>query len=226
MKSILIVEDESIVALEISKFIQEIGYKVCGTASSAKKAYEFVAKEQVDVILMDVYIKGNEDGIMCAQNIDENRSTPIIYISAFSDDATLDRAILTNPVAYLTKPFNRQELKVAIKIALNRFRREGGDESIPRGDVVFDDEFSFDTANADLIMLGEVIHLTKQEKNLLAYLVASKNRIVDAYSIENEIWPDKQSNDNTRRALIARVRAKLNYKFLETVHSMGYRLNI
>lgn len=70
------------------------------------------------------------------------------------------------------------------------------------------------------------MHLTKQEKNLLAYLVTSKNSIVDAYSIENEIWPNKQSNENTRRALIARVRAKLNYKFLETVHSIGYRLNI
>lgn len=123
MRSILIVEDESIVALEISKFIQELGYSVCGTASSAEKAYAIVEKEQVDLILMDVRIKGDEDGITCAQKIHESRAIPIIYISAFSDDATLDRAILTNPVAYLTKPFNRQELKVAIKIALKRFRK-------------------------------------------------------------------------------------------------------
>jgi len=226
MKSILIVEDESIVALEIASFIKELGFEVVGIASSADKAYKFVAEKSVDLILMDVYIKGDEDGILCAQTVRKTKQIPIIYISAFSDDETLDRAILTNPISYLTKPFNRQELKVAIKIALNRSRRKDDKLMLRKGDVVFDEEFSFDTLNSDLIMLGEVVHLTKQEKQLLSYLVGSKNNIVNVYEFENELWPDKESNENRRRALVARLRAKLNYKFLETIHSVGYRLNI
>jgi DNA-binding response OmpR family regulator len=76
-----------------------------------------------------------------------------------------------------------------------------------------------------LILNGAVIHLTKQEKKLLLLLLEFKNSVVSIYKIENELWPNKETNENTRRALISRLRAKLNYKFIETVHSEGYRLN-
>jgi DNA-binding response OmpR family regulator len=65
------------------------------------------------------------DGVSLAQEIRKSKNIPLIYISAFSDEETLDRAILTHPIAYLSKPFNRNELKMAIKIALNRKRRKG-----------------------------------------------------------------------------------------------------
>jgi DNA-binding response OmpR family regulator len=221
MKNVLIVEDESIVALEISSYIKDIGFNVCGIASSAIEAYKIVKNNKVDLILMDVLLKGDEDGIECAKNIKKTKDIPIIYISAFSDDETLNRAIETNPSSYLIKPFNRKELKVAMNIATKHHSSE-----LRVGDVIFDDEFSFDKNTQELIMRGEVVHLTKQETQLLSLLVDSKNNVITFYDIDNEIWPDKQSNENTRRALISRLRLKLKYKFLETVHSIGYKLSI
>ncbi len=226
MKNILIVEDESIVAMEIANYIRELELNVVATVSSALKAFEVLEKNDVDLILMDVYIKGDTDGVSCANEIRKTNNIPIIYISAFSDDDTLERAILTNPISYLVKPFNRKELKVAVKIALNRSRRKEDKQEVFQGDVILDEEFSYDTHNKELILEGEIIHLTKQEKKLLDLLIKSKNNIVSIYEMENYIWPDKPSNESTRRALISRLRSKLKYKFLETIHAIGYKLHI
>ena len=221
MNKVLIVEDESIVALEIANYIRGLGYEVLDFVVNAKDAMGIVKMEDIDLILMDVYIKGDVDGIACAKSIKELKNIPIIYISAFSDDETLERAIATEPSSYLVKPFNRKELKVAMRIATKKY-----DKKIRVGDVIFDKEFSFNQETQELIYLGESIHLTKQEQMLLLLLVSNKNNILSIYTLENTIWPFKDNNENTRRSLIRRLRAKLNYKFLETLHSIGYRLNI
>lgn len=218
---VLIVEDESIVAMEIGAYVQELGFELIGIASSADKAIQKIETQDVGLILMDVHIKGNRDGISCAAEIQSMKKIPLIYISAFGDDETLERAIETEPVAYLTKPFNRKELKVAMRLATKKYL-----SSRKVGDLIFDDEFSFDLKNGELILLGEYIHLTKQEKLFLLLLIESKNSIVSFYEIENCLWPDKGCNENTRRALVSRLRSKLKYKFLETIHSIGYKLQI
>ncbi|SFV56187.1 sensory transduction regulatory protein [hydrothermal vent metagenome] len=219
--NVLIVEDESIVAMEIANYVKDLGYDVCCIAADAKRAYEAVKTQKIDLILMDVYIKGDIDGIECAKEIKSKRDIPLIYISAFSDDITLQRAIETDPNAYLIKPFNTKELQVAMSLAVKNLY-----PNKRIGDVVFDHEFSYDSKNEELLLNGEVVHLTKQERTLLKLLVLEKNNIVSIYEIENYIWPDKQSNENTRRALILRLRAKLKYKFLKTIHSIGYTLQI
>lgn len=221
LKNILIVEDESIVALELSGYVETLGFRVAGIASSADQAYKILKMYEIDLILMDIYIKGKVDGISCAKEIKKSKVIPLIYISAFSDDETLQRAIETDPSSYLIKPLNRMELKVAMRIAI-----KNSSDSFVTGNIIFDSEFSFDTVNSELILHGESIHITKQEKVLLSLLLASKNSIVSIYEMENHLWPDKQSNENTRRALVSRLRSKLKYKFLETIHSIGYRINI
>lgn len=225
MKDILIVEDESLVAMEIAGYVNKLGYKACETVSSAKAALDVIKKQNVDLVLMDVYIKGDVDGISCAREIKKIKNIPVIYISAFSDDHTLERAIETNPSTYLVKPFSRDDLKIAIKIALKHSEIEDQTTHMLVGDIVFDEEFSYDTHSDELLFLGESIRLTKQERKLLKLLIDAKNSVVSVYEFENEIWPQKESNENTRRALIARLRAKLNYKFIETIHSVGYKIN-
>ncbi len=220
MINVLIVEDESIVALEIAGYVKELGYGVTAIVSSANKAFDVVETKPIDLILMDVNIKGDIDGVTCAKEIKSNQDIPIIYITAFSDDDTLSRAIETEPSSYLIKPFNRKELQVAMRIATKK-----PSSSLRIGDVVFDNEFSFDSRDQELIMCGEIVHLTKKEKLLLDLLIRNKNNVVDFYDMENYLWEDKECNENTRRALVSRLRSKLKYKFLETIHSIGYRIS-
>ena len=219
---VMIVEDESIVAMELSSYVTELGYEVVGRASNGEDAFAMVTLTDPDVILMDVQIKGEEDGVSLAERIQQQKKTSIIYITAFNDDESLERAIDTNPAAYLTKPFNRKELVASLKIASRRFRRRSDREI--SGALKIDHEFSFDSDNQQLLCCGEFVHLTRKELKLLVLLLGARQQVVDTYTIENSLWPEKVPNENTRRSLLARLRGKLKHQFIETVQGQGYRM--
>jgi len=223
---VLIVEDERIVSMEIESFLESIDYEVVGVASNSKDAYALAIEKKPHIILMDIKIKGNVDGIDTAVKILNEIDTTIIYLTAYCDEDTVQRAIITNPSAYLTKPFNKKELFASLKIASFLYSKKSYANSSKKGDIVFDDEFSFDTKNEQLIYCNEFLHLTRREQELLNLLMKSKNSIVSINEMENEIWPDKMPNEGTRRALVSRLRSKMKYKFIETIPSLGYRINI
>ncbi|MGB9977663.1 response regulator [Methanobacterium sp.] len=118
MVNILIVEDESIVALDIQDKVERLGYDVLAVVSSGENAIEEVKKSQPDLILMDIVLKGKIDGIETAGQIREHFDIPIIYLTAHSDNQTLARAKITGPFGYLVKPFVDSELRSAIEDVL------------------------------------------------------------------------------------------------------------
>ncbi|WP_424354540.1 response regulator [Methanobacterium sp. MBAC-LM] len=120
MVNILIVEDESIVALDIQDKVERLGYGVLAVVSSGEKAIEEVKKSQPDLVLMDIVLKGEIDGIETAERIREHFNIPIIYLTAHSDNQTLNRAKITGPFGYLVKPFVDSELRSAIEEVLNK----------------------------------------------------------------------------------------------------------
>ncbi len=219
---VMIVEDESIVAMELSSYVVELGYVVIGRVTNAVDGFRMMKREEPDIVLMDVRLKGDEDGITLAERIQAYRKTAIVYLTAFADDESLERAIATDPAAYLTKPFNRKELSASLKIASNRYKNIS--KKILSKAVQIDDEFSFDLRKQELFCCGESVHLTRKELELLVILLEAKQQIVDKYTIENYIWPDKDANENTRRGLVSRLRAKLKYKFIETIPGQGYKM--
>lgn len=219
---VMIVEDESIVAMELSSHVKELGYEVIGRASNGADAFAMAQEKTPDVVLMDVHLKGEEDGISLAARLQRSSRVSIIYITAFNDEESLERAIATDPAAYLTKPFNRKELSASLKIASRRFQHRSA--HLAKGEVKIDEEFSFDAANQQLLCCGEFVHLTRKELDLLVLLLDAKQQVVDTYTIENRLWPDKAANENTRRSLLARLRGKLKHQFIETVPGQGYRL--
>ena len=222
-KNILIVEDESIVAMEIDSYLSRHNYNVVGICSNGDDAYEMAINLDIDLILMDIFLL-NSNGIETAIKIKEKKSDmPIVFLTAYMDDETIDKAVAINPVAYLIKPFNRQELLASIKIGL---RDKNSPFSTVIGDIYLDDEFSFDSYASQLICCGEVVHLTKQERHLLILFIENKKQLLSNDMIEYEIWPDKPSNDSRRRSLLSRLRAKLKHKFIETISAEGYILKI
>jgi DNA-binding response OmpR family regulator len=219
-KQVLIVEDESIVAMEINAFITQLGYEVIGIVNTIEKACNVIKTHCPFVVLMDITL-GRDDGIEGAQQLQQQCQSAIIYLTAYSDEATIERAAQTHPSGYLIKPFNRKELAAALRIAYIRYQSQ---PIISRGDVILDTDYTYESQSGELYCLGECVHLTRREQELLALLMRHSHATVDLYTIENTIWPEKAPNENTRRALVSRLRAKLGQRFIETVSGVGYRI--
>ena len=121
---ILIVEDESIVALDIQNRLRRLGYLVPTFVATGEDAIAQIAATSPDLVLMDIKLKGGMDGIEAAQHIKEKYGIPVIYLTAFADEITLQRAKLTEPFGFLLKPFEERELLAAIRMALYRSQAE------------------------------------------------------------------------------------------------------
>ncbi len=122
--TVLVVEDEIITAIDIKGSLENLGYNVPPIASTGQEALAEVAKSQPDIILMDIVIKGEIDGIETANRIRDRQRIPIIFLTAYSDDATLARAGISEPFGYLLKPFDDRELHSTIQMALKRYQAE------------------------------------------------------------------------------------------------------
>src|SRR6185295_3290798 len=115
---ILIVEDEAIVALDLQRQLESLGYEVVGVASSADSACRMAADRAPDLILMDIHLGGDEDGITAASRINEGHAAPFIFLTAFVDAPTLERAKKAGSYGYVVKPFGKTELHTTIQMAL------------------------------------------------------------------------------------------------------------
>ena len=119
-RRILVVEDEGIVALDIQTKLERMGYEVPATVASAGEAIDKAAELEPDLVLMDIQLEGDTDGIAAAERIHKDLQIPIVYLTAYADDVTLARAKVAQPFAYLLKPFEERDLYVTIEIALNK----------------------------------------------------------------------------------------------------------
>ncbi|MDO9477844.1 MAG: diguanylate cyclase, partial [Pseudohongiella sp.] len=117
---ILIVEDETIVAMDIKRRLEKLGYQVTGLAAKAKQALELVENDQPDIILMDIHLNDTLDGIDIANQINLKYRIPVIFVTAYSEDSTMSRASQARPYGYLLKPFSERDLCAVIRISLER----------------------------------------------------------------------------------------------------------
>ena len=115
---ILVVEDEQITAMAITETLKDLGFKVVGHANCSDAAVSLAEKKDPDLILMDIKLDGKIDGIKTAEIIKKNYNIPVIFLTAYSDQSTLNRAKITEPFSYLLKPLNERELLASIQIAI------------------------------------------------------------------------------------------------------------
>lgn len=123
-KKVLIVEDEGITSLELENKIRKWGYDPVGVAVSGEEAMVMARDSKPDLMLMDIRLQGEEDGVEAAEKILKEVKTSLIYITAHSSDLIMDRAHKTSPHAYFIKPFNDNELKFAVEMALYKHEME------------------------------------------------------------------------------------------------------
>ncbi len=127
---IMIVEDEGIVARDLSNHLTEMGYTVPAIAATGEDALKKAAETRPDLVLMDIRIKGAMDGIEVAEQLRDLFGIPPIYITAYTDEDTLRRAKITQPYGYIVKPFDEREVHSIIQMALHRHQVERAKQGI------------------------------------------------------------------------------------------------
>ncbi|NYT06437.1 MAG: response regulator [Methanomicrobiales archaeon] len=119
---ILIIEDEMVFAMELKETLQRLGYAVVGVARRGTEGIRIARETWPDLILMDIHLQGTMDGIETAETINTFYDIPVIFLTAYSDDATVNRAIKTQQYGFLTKPFNERALYSNIEMAIAKHR--------------------------------------------------------------------------------------------------------
>ncbi len=122
--NILIVEDERILAEDLKEILLELGYSVIGSVSSGEAALDLTAREKADIVLMDIKIDGEMDGIDTANALKDRYGIPVIYLTAFSDDTIVGRAKETVSFGYIIKPYRASDIKSVIEMALFKINVE------------------------------------------------------------------------------------------------------
>ena len=169
MNSILIVEDEMIIAANISLQLSHLGYEVSGIIPRAEEVLAQISKQIPDLILMDINLKGDLDGIDLVRLIQKEYKIPIIYLTANSNEAHFNRAKETNPYAFVSKPFKKLDLQRAIELTLVRIQEERNNEK------------SLDLASEEPFILSDCIFVRSHDKMVkvcisnILYIEAERN---------------------------------------------------
>ena len=122
---IMIVEDEWIAAEDTRNRLQDLGYSVSSLASTGKEAIQRAEEDKPDLVVTDIVLEGEMDGIEVAKQIYARFGIPFIYLTAYADDKILERIKITEPFGYIVKPFTDEDLKIAIELALYKHKAEG-----------------------------------------------------------------------------------------------------
>jgi signal transduction histidine kinase/DNA-binding NarL/FixJ family response regulator len=162
-RTVLIVEDESIVALDLKQRLQTLGYEVVAVVASGEEAIEQVASTQPDLVLMDIKLKGQMDGVEAAEVIRTRFDLPVIFLTAYADKETLDRAKQTRPYGYLVKPFEDRDLRTTVEIALYKHWAEVAERNQRSFAAALSDTVAALTSTLDLDEVLEQILINVQQ---------------------------------------------------------------
>mgnify|MGYP001628297801 FL=1 len=121
---ILITEDDTVSALLLKKALEKNHHQIIGMADSGEIALEILEKNHADIVMMDINLSGKLDGIKTTEIINEKYNIPVVYLTASSDSETLQKVAVTNPSAYVIKPFNIRELNMVIELAIFKDKKE------------------------------------------------------------------------------------------------------
>ena len=221
-KRILIVEDNGMAAIEIKEILKTMGNTDIHMASNYARAIELYKSKKPNMLLLDIDLQEEKDGIDIAKHIRKTDDIPIIYLTSDTDEETIGRASLTKPSNYLNKPFSQENLKTAITLAWSMYHNHtlSQCELSPLSSY-----HSFDHSTENLYECDTPIHLSPNEKNLIKIFCQSKKQLLDTASLSNLIWMgETPDSDNALRTLIYRLHHKLKYKLLEYISPLGYRV--
>ncbi len=222
--NILIVEDESIVALDLATGLERDGYHVAGIADNAEEAKELFNSNNIDILLMDINIIGDKDGIDTATELLQIRTVPVIFLTAFTDPVTVSRVKHIQAAAFLTKPYSVTNVRIAIELAINNFatarNRESTGKVIPieknAGKPVPDtaDKETILQMNDYIFVKNNYVFVKIKLPDLL--YIEADNNYINVFTIDKKF---------VLRLSLSQLLEKINYKPLVRIHR-SYAVNI
>lgn len=222
--NILIVEDESLVALELKNSIEALGYNVVEYATHSHMAKNFFDSYEVDLLLMDINLSEEINGIELYKSL--NTTVPVIYLTAYADENTMTEAIQTNPLGYLIKPHSIDELKAILILAKHKIEHTESEMLENQALIKIGKGYFFDTEDEVLLYKDIPVKLTLKEVGLLKLLIEANGKIVKYPVIESRLWKDELVNNTSVRTLIYRLRSKLEHKLIESEFNVGIKLDL
>jgi two-component system, LytTR family, response regulator LytT len=176
--NVLVVEDESIVSKDIQHSLKKLGYEVVGAAATGEKATELANEVKPDIVLMDIMLKGEMNGIEAAELIRRDLSIPVIFLTAYADESTLSKAKITEPYGYIIKPFKEIDLHTSIEMAIYKHKKER--ELEKERDLLYSLVENKDTTipGQDFIFVKSNSKLIKLNTKDIYYIEALKDYVV------------------------------------------------
>ena len=216
---VLIIEDEIIVALHIRKIVVLLGHSVVNIAKNSSDALEYAKNTRVDLVISDIKIDADIDGIECCKILQSKYKTPVVFVTAYRDIATLKKASGVDFVGYLVKPFREDELETMINLVVLRYGLTS-----EKARYIINDRYSYCYKIEELFYNDNPVELTKKENKLLLSLIEANGSIVSYNTLEHNIWRGEQVGDGTRRQLVHRFKQKAPNFPIKLLKGLGYKL--
>ncbi len=229
--SILIVEDETVLALGLEYTLLEFGYEVLGIETTAKGAISSAFENEPDIILMDINLKGVTSGIEAAKQIWQYKQIPIIFLTSYSDEKTIKSAMTCEPYGYLLKPCRDKELTIAIQTAIHKHNyffenKDSLCQNHSKKIILLEANLYFDKSKGILYKKEKPIKLTGNEVKLFEILTDYAGETVSFDKISSYIWRESLYDMGKLRNLVYRLRNKIGHDIFENVYENGYRLKV
>jgi len=220
---ILIVEDEIVAAMDLKTQIEKMKCEVTAIVHTQKRALNSISQNEPDIIMMDIKLGKNQDGIELVKQIQQSKNIPVVYITAFSDDITMQKAFATNPIGYIVKPFSPNELRTNIQLAIYKLSQVPLKETNENHHYL-GEGFYFDMVQKNLYYDDNFVKLGSKERVLLSILIDANYTKVKQEDLEDAIWDGHKPSQSALRTLLYRLKGKLGNNIIEVTYGYGYSL--
>ena len=223
----MIVEDEAITQRYLKDILTEKGVKNIDCLDNAEDAMEAIRVKEYQLILMDINIKGTIDGIQLSKKILDKYVLPIVFISAYSDDETMEDVLELSPYGFITKPFGSNEVLTSLRVAYKRFLTFEAKVMKERNDqmIQISEQYHYSINTSTLFEYGKAVKLNSKQNILMEILVKNINNTVSFDELTIQIWSDELIADSSLRTLVYSLRKLLPALPLHTQSKQGYSLN-
>lgn len=167
---VFIIEDDFIHANRLEMYLDEMGYELAGTAEGADQALNLIAATKPDLLLVDIHLAGELSGIQIVEYLNKKKAIPVIFITSYRDKETFETAKLTDPYAYIIKPYDKETLQAAIELAVHKFSRSNGSQTqndslgLTEDSLIKDELFLKSKGRLIKIKLSDILYVEAKDK--------------------------------------------------------------